>query len=377
MDQTGTIGIVGGGQLGKMLTEAALPLGFKVSVLDPIPNSPAAQSGAQQIVKDYSEESLKELASKSDYLTTEFEEGLDPEVLEALSQSGVKINPAPQTIALILDKYNQKQFLKDRGIAMGDFMALENVQDAYDALENYGGKMLIKTRRGGYDGYGNRVVSSKENIDQAFEDFKGKAVYSEAFVPFVKELAVMVVRSGDGEIVTYPVVETIQKNNICHEVIAPAQVYQTIQDQALNMARQVAELFEGAGAFGVEMFLTQDGKVLLNEIAPRVHNSGHYTIEACETSQFENHIRAVTDMPLGSTEMKVPAAVMINLLGERNGEVDLQGLEEAEFDPNTKVHIYGKSPVKVGRKMGHITSTGTDIEEAKARAYKAQNLIKI
>lgn len=354
--------------MGQMLTEAARLMGFKVIVLDPVPNSPAAQAGAEQIVKDYSKASIEELAKGVDYLTTEFEEGLDPDLLKHLTSSGTKVNPAPQTIELILDKLIQKDYLAKHGVAMGDYQAIKDLDEANALLEKYGGKMLIKTRKGGYDGYGNRVVSSREEVAKAMADFANKTVYGEAFIDFKKELAVMVARDTDGNIVTYPVVETIQKNNICHEVLAPADVNAEISKQAIAMAEKVAGLFKGAGVFGIEMFLTADGEILLNEIAPRVHNSGHYTIEACKTSQFEQHIRAITGLPLASSEMIVPAAVMINILGERNGAVDLQGLDEASSDPHTTVHIYGKSPTKIGRKMGHITSTGSTIREAREKS---------
>src|SRR5579884_1441912 len=280
MPQSGTIGIIGGGQLGRMLTEAAIALGFQVTVLDPVADSPAAQSGASQIVKAYGEASINELASQTDYLTTEFEEGLDPKILDNLAIKGVKLNPEPQTVAIILDKYKQKNYLSSRGVAMGEYAAIKDQKEAYSLLEKFGGKMVIKTRRGGYDGYGNRVVDSREGVNRALEDFKGKALYAEKFVPYQKELAVIAVRGQDGTIITYPVVETIQKNNICHEVLAPAAVKEDAEEKATAMARQVAGIFGGAGAFGIEMFLTRDGQVWLNEVAPRVHNSGHYTIEA-------------------------------------------------------------------------------------------------
>jgi 5-(carboxyamino)imidazole ribonucleotide synthase len=377
MDQQGTIGIIGGGQLGQMLTEAALPLGFQVTVLDPTANSPAKQAGAAQIIKDYTPEAIKELARQADYLTTEFEEGLDPQVLTELVKSGVKLNPAPETIARILDKFEQKIYLSKQGVAMGPFTAIGSKEDAYKALEQYGGKMLIKTRRGGYDGYGNRVVNSQQDVDQALQDFAGKPVYAEAFVPFIKELAVMVVRGQDGEIATYPVVQTIQQNNICHEVLAPAEVPPAAAAAALNMAKTVAGQFSGAGAFGIEMFLTDDGEVWLNEIAPRVHNSGHYTIEACATSQFENHVRAVTGLPLGPADMKAKAAVMINILGDHNGPSAPAGVAEAEKGGHTKVHIYGKAETRIGRKMGHLTSIADTVEEALNYAREARKLISI
>jgi 5-(carboxyamino)imidazole ribonucleotide synthase len=377
MKQSGTIGIVGGGQLGQMLTQAALPLGFQVIVLDPQDNSPAAQVGASQIVRNYDARAISELADQVDFLTTEFEEGLDVNILKSISEKGIAVNPAPNTIALILDKSTQKNYLSKAGIAMGSYAEIKTADDAVKLLDKYNGKMVIKTRTGGYDGYGNRVVVNKEQIAQAFEDFKNRLLYAEAFIEFKKELAVMAVRNKDGEIITYPVVETIQKNNICHEVRAPADINESVKADALAIAKKVTEQFAGAGAFGIEMFLTADNEIWLNEVAPRVHNSGHYTIEACNTSQFEQHIRAVTAMPLTKADMKVPSAVMINILGERNGPVNLKGVEEAESDPNTFVHIYGKSPTKIGRKMGHVTATGDSLDEAKRRAEKARQLISI
>jgi 5-(carboxyamino)imidazole ribonucleotide synthase len=377
MGQTGTVGIVGGGQLGRMLTEAAHKLGWQVVVLDPKPNSPAAQAGARQIVDGYNTSGLHKLAAEVDYLTTEFEEGLEPSELEHLADTGVKVNPEPHTVALILDKLEQKNYISGKGVAMGQYAPIENAADAYKLLENYGGKMLIKTRRGGYDGYGNRIVGSSAEIDRGLKDFEGRPVYAEALVPFVKELAAIAVRDLKGNIVTYPVVETIQKNNICHEVLAPAHINDSVKQKAIDMAEHIAGQFTGAGAFGVEMFLTDSGEVWLNEIAPRVHNSGHYTIEGCQTSQFENHIRAITGQSLGPTDLKVPAAVMVNILGERDGPVELKGLEQAADDPHTKVHIYGKSPTRVGRKMGHITATGDTLEQARQRAERAREDISI
>ena len=373
-----TIGIIGGGQLGRMLTLAALPMGFKVIVLDPVEDSPAAQAGAMQIIKPYDDEAaLTKLARQADYITTEFEEGLDVGVLTKLSASGAQINPHPKTVALILDKFEQKKYLSKNGVAMGPYAPIDRVEEAYKLLKQYGGKMLIKTRRGGYDGYGNRVVQSRADIDRALKAFQGKSVYAEAFVPFEKELAVMVVRGMNGDIKTYPVVETIQKNNICHEVLVPANISSVTRRQAQAMATKVAGLFAGAGAFGIEMFITKDGQVWLNEIAPRVHNSGHYTIEAVRTSQFEQHIRAITGLPLGDTRLVVPAAVMINILGERDGPAEVSGLDKALAIPHTNVHIYGKSATRPGRKMGHITATGKTLKQAQDRARKARKQLSI
>lgn len=377
MDQTGTIGIVGGGQLGRMLTEAALPLGYKVVVLDPNHKSSASQAGAQEIVgKWYDATALRELADRSDYLTVETEH-MDTQVLEQLQTKGVIVNPSPKIVSVIQDKFAQKEWLRYAGIPVADFVQITDKESAQKALEDFGGKMLLKTRKGAFDGRGNALVESPEELAEALERFHEQQLYAEAFVPFTKELAVVLAKDMDGNATTYPVVETIHQRNICTEVIMPAPVANNIAKKATQIALGVAEELRGAGVFAIEMFLTQDGQVLVNEIAPRVHNSGHVTIEACETSQFGQHIRAITGMPLGSTDMKVPAAVMVNILGERDGPVNLKGLEEAQKIPGTSVHVYGKSPTKIDRKMGHVTSIGDTVEEARQRAEKARSLISI
>lgn len=377
MEQEKTIGIVGGGQLGRMLTLAALPLGFRVIVINPEANSPAAQVGAEEIVANlYDPAAISELANRSDYITVEIEH-LDADALEKLAAAGTTINPAPATIRLIQDKYAQKVFLQKAGIPVAPFCDLPNKSAAQKALKDFGGRMLIKAKHGAYDGRGNMVVRSAADIATAFATFAGRELYAEAYIPFEKELAVMVARSTNGEVLTYPAVQTIHARNICLEVLSPAPVSNAVRKRAEKLARTVAEHLQGAGMFGVEMFLTKDGKVVVNEIAPRVHNSGHHTIEANRTSQFEQHVRAISGMPLGSVDMAAPAAVMINILGERNGPTELIGLDTALTIPHTSVHVYGKSPTKIDRKMGHITATGKDVAQARARARKARKAIDI
>lgn len=377
MSQTGTIGIVGGGQLGRMLTEAALPLGFKVVVVDPGDNCPAAQAGAEQIIGDlYDEKALRLLAERSDHLTVEIEH-LDAGLLDEIYKAGVSVNPAPATIQMIQDKFIQKVFLRDKaGIPVADFVEITDAASAQQALEKFDGKMVLKSRFGAYDGRGNAVVSSPDGIEPAMKTLGGK-LYAEKFVPFKKELAVMVARDTKGNVATYPVTETIQERNICIETLTPAEISPGVAQQATKFAEDVAKHLEGAGVFGIEMFLTDGGKILVNEIAPRVHNSGHYTIEACATSQFEQHVRAITGMGLGSTDLKVPAAVMVNILGERDGPTEVKGLDKASDIPGVTVHLYGKSPTKVDRKMGHITATGPTVKEARERAEKARKLIDV
>ena len=289
-----TIGIVGGGQLGRMLTLSAKPLGFNVVVVNPQVNGPASLVGAEEIVGDlYDPVALAQLAEKTDYITVEIEH-LSADALETLERAGAIINPAPSTIRLIQDKFKQKEFLHEAGVPLAPFVPVTDKQSAMNALEHFGGKMLLKTRHGAYDGRGNMVVESQQDIDKAFETFNGQGLYAEGFVSFERELAVMVARDMQGNIATYPIVQTIHERNICTEVLAPAPVDETVKLKAEIIAKKVAGLLKGAGTFGIEMFLTKEGEVLVNEMAPRVHNSGHYTTEACRTSQFE-HQRDLTD----------------------------------------------------------------------------------
>lgn len=377
MEGEQVIGIVGGGQLGRMLTLAALPLGFKVVVVNPSAGSPAAQVGADEIVADlYDAAALRELAQRADFITVEIEH-LDADILEELAATDTPVNPAPATIRLIQDKFAQKQFLSEAGVPVAPFMDTPDAAAAAKAFEKFGGRMLLKTRLGAYDGRGNLVMKSKADIGKAFEKFGGRPLYAEQLVKFDKELAVMVTRGMDAQVAAYPVVETIHARNICLEVIAPAPITTEQYKKAQKIALKVAGLLEGAGTFGIELFLTKEGKILVNEIAPRVHNSGHYTIEANRTSQFEQHIRAISGQPLGATDLVVPAAAMINILGERDGPTTVKGLGKALKTPHTNVHLYGKSPTKVDRKMGHITSTGAAAEQARQRARRARKELSI
>jgi 5-(carboxyamino)imidazole ribonucleotide synthase len=371
------IGIVGGGQLGRMMTDAAHKLGFTVTVIDPTPNSPAGQVADKQITAHYTDENaIRQLGEESDFITFEIELA-NAAILDELSEKGLQINPSAKTLTIIKDKLEQKKFLSQNGIPVADFVGVENIEDIKNAGKEFGYPFLLKARFDAYDGRGNALIDDESQIESAFTKLGGKNLYVEKFVPFMKELAINMVRNSNNEILSYPVVQTIHKNNICHIVSAPAPVNDKVKEQARRFGEQTMEHINGAGVFGIEMFLTKDGKVLLNEIAPRVHNSGHYTIEACKTSQFEQHIRAITGMPLGATDMIVPAAVMINILGERNGKAEPRGIEEAEAIPGVKVHIYGKIETRIERKMGHITAVADTLGEAAENAKRARDLITI
>lgn len=377
MNQPGTIGIIGGGQLGRMLTQAATSLGFRVVVVDPNENCAAAQVGAKQIVGNWNDQdALRELARQSDYITVETEH-IDSLTLDEIVANGTPVNPAPQTIRLIQDKLIQKQALKAAGLPVADFTEITDELSAQQALETFGGKMLLKTRTGGYDGRGNAVITQSEDIAAALKNFDGHPLYAEQFIPFTKELAVMVACGDEGSTASYPVTETIHERNICVQTLTPAALSASLAEQAEKIALAVANLLDGAGVFGIELFLAQDNQIIINEIAPRVHNSGHYTIEACRVSQFEQHIRAIAGLPLGVTNMVVPAACMVNILGERDSPTQITGLDTALQQPNVSVHLYGKSPTKIDRKMGHLTATGTTLDEARERANTARRTLSV
>lgn len=371
------LGIVGGGQLGRMLAFEAKKLGFTVNVIDPTPKSPAGQVADHQIVADFKDEkAIKKLATMSDYLTFEIELA-NSKILDELSKTGLQINPSAKTLTIIKDKLKQKQFLRTAKIPVAAFMEVATKADILKTAKQFGYPLVLKARFDAYDGRGNALIKTSKYIDTALTKLQGRQLYVEQFVPFTKELAVMVTRSTTGEIAVYPVVETIHKNNICHTVLVPAPVDQKAIKQAQKLAIQVMKHLKGAGVFGIEMFLTKDNQVLVNELAPRVHNSGHHSIESCATSQFEQHIRAVTGLPLGSTKLTVPAAVMVNILGDRIGSAQVTGLEKALKLPQVYVHIYCKAETKVERKMGHITAIAPTIKQALQNATKARQYIQI
>ncbi len=371
------IGIVGGGQLGRMLALAGQKLGFEIVVLDPTPNSPAGQVADKQIIGSFNEaDPIRKLASEVDLLTFEIESA-HAETLEELEKSGFEIYPQPRVLKIIKDKFSQKEFLRTHGIPVADFALVESEHDIEEQGDIFGYPFLLKARFGAYDGRGNALIRSKEDIAQGFAKLSKSPLYVEKFAPFIKEIAVVGARDTIGNIELFPVVETIHENNICHTVIAPAPVDDNIRIKAENLGRKVIELLDGVGVFAVEMFLLENGEILINEIAPRVHNSGHFTIEGSETSQFEQHMRAIGGLPLGGSAMKHPHAVMVNILGERSGEAELTGMDDAHSLGDTVVHIYGKTETRPERKMGHLTVTGSDKDEVMKKALEARKRVSI
>ncbi len=371
------IGIVGGGQLGKMMTQAAKKMGFTVIVTDPTPESPAGQIADKQLIGGYKDEKVtRELAKLVDVITLDAE-FVNDEVLLEIEKTGKEVHPKPATITIIKDKLKQKEFLKKNKIPTADFISVSSKEDIEKAIKKFGLPILLKAREDAYDGKGNYVIKKVTDIEKGVEKLSGRNLYVEKFVPFTKELAVMVAKSVKGEIKTYPVVETIHINNVCDTVIAPAKISRLASKNAERIAKKTVNKLKGAGVFGIEMFLLKGEKVLINEIAPRVHNSGHYTIEASVTSQFEQHIRAITGLPLGSTDLIVKSAVMKNILGEKEGSGYPKGIEKALKIPGVSYHLYGKKDSRAGRKMGHITVVGDSLEVNLRKVNKARKALTI
>lgn len=371
-----TIGILGGGQLGRMIVEAAHRLNVTTIILD-APNSPAKQINALTEHVDGSfanPEDIEKIASKCDVLTVEIEH-VDVSTLKSLQAKNPKLRiyPAPETIELIQDKYTQKEHLIKNGIAVAESVSIEtpSVESLSNVGELFGYPYMLKSRTLAYDGRGNFVVKSKDSIPEALEVLSNRPLYAEKWAPFVKELAVMIVRSIDGRVYSYPTVETIHQDNICHLCYAPARVPDSIQLKAKLLAENAIKSFPGCGIFGVEMFYLENGELLINEIAPRPHNSGHYTIDACVTSQFEAHVRAVLDLPMPKNFCALTTsntnAIMLNVLGDKETkDKELQICERALETPGASVYLYGKES-RPKRKMGHINIVSSSMQESERR----------
>lgn len=370
------IGIIGGGQLGLMTAEAARAMGYAgVAVLDPTPQCPASIV-AEQIVGSLKDpQAIRQLASRSDILTYEIEH-INTDALQALQAEGAKIYPSPDLLAIIQNKYRQKEFLAQHAIPVAPFMSIDSVADIEHAAQLWGYPLVLKAKKDAYDGRGNARIDESEDIASALTKLGDRELYVEKGLDLVKEVGLMIARNERGDIVTHPVVEMIHARNICQVVLAPASIDLSLQAEAQEIAHRTIGYLEGVGIFGFEFFLDTAGKIWLNEIAPRPHNLGHYTIEACKTSQFTQHLRAITNLPLTATDMLYPAAVMINILGDRDGPADPYWLED--YDPdNVFVHIYGKRETKIDRKMGHITVVGDDLYQIYAHAQEVRAALSI
>jgi 5-(carboxyamino)imidazole ribonucleotide synthase len=350
------LGIIGGGQLGMMLTEAAKKFPSQISeviVLDPTEECPASKVGAKQIIADFKDkDAIIELASKSDILTYEIESG-DSEVLKTI-ESKTKINPSPHTLEIIQDKLVQKTFLAKNQLPVVEFVDIESLEDLKEKIKKFGFPSLLKTCKYAYDGRGNFKINSEQDLILGFEQFSGQTLMLEKFIDFKMEVSVIAARNTKGDIATYPVVENIHEENILRMTIAPARVSEKVAKKAEEVAKKTMDVLRGAGVFGIEMFVTKNDEILINEIAPRVHNSGHHTLQSSKTSQFEQHLRAILGLELGDTKLVHPA-IMYNLLGPKNFQGAYKPVIVKSQD-GIFLKMYGKKESKPKRKLGHLNA---------------------
>ncbi|MGI0089119.1 MAG: 5-(carboxyamino)imidazole ribonucleotide synthase [Nitrosopumilaceae archaeon] len=374
------LGIIGGGQLGMMLTEAAKTMPEHISdviVLDPTRNCPAAKVGAKQIVADFRDKNaIMELSLQSDIITYEIESG-NSDVLETLN-SEVIINPSPATLRTIQDKYIQKKFLRENKLPVADFVYVESISDLKEKIVSFGYPVILKVRRDAYDGRGNFRIENADQLDRAYEQFSGRPTMLEKIVDFKMEVSVIAARNTKGQIITYPLVENVHEQNILKMTIAPARVNKTVSNETEGVAKKTMEVLHGAGVFGIEMFVTRDDEVLINEIAPRVHNSGHHTLQSSATSQFEQHLRAILGLELGKTDL-LHYTVMYNILGPKGFQGPYQSITIPQRD-GVYLKMYQKDEAKPQRKMGHFNVVDVNdtknIEALIRKAEEIKNSIK-
>ncbi|MBQ0140616.1 MAG: 5-(carboxyamino)imidazole ribonucleotide synthase [Kurthia sp.] len=351
-----TIGIIGGGQLGRMMALAAKEAGFKIAVLEPSMDSPCGQVADIRIVAPYDDEAaLEELAEVSDVITYEFE-NIDYEGLKRLTQIAY-VPQGAELVKITQDRILEKEAITSSGTPVANYIAAQNFDELQQKIDQVGYPCVVKTARGGYDGKGQQTLHSAADLEKAQPLFEFSACVAEAFVPFEKEISVIVQRNMQGETYCLPICENIHVNHILHETIVPARIENFTAELAVEAAQKIADAFNLIGTLAVEMFVTENGKIIINEVAPRPHNSGHYSIEACNISQFHQHIRAICGWPLRQPKLWGPS-IMVNILGQHVVGVTNSIAKYA----NWSTHLYGKSEAKHNRKMGHVTIMTEDLE---------------
>ena len=364
---TKKIGVIGGGQLAWMMGSVAPHLDLELIVQTPNYNDPAVSRATDVVLGAIADEAATaKLATLCDIITFE-NEFINLNALQSLVQQGIIFRPSLAALAPLLDKYEQRTYLQSIGLPVPRFSLLEQESDLQTTLcKSF--PVVLKARRHGYDGQGTFIIKSSSELTATWNKFNCPSILLEEFVPFKKELAIMVARNSQGDIVTYPIVETFQKEQVCRWVIAPAAVSEAVKDRVNAIAKTTVEKLQFVGILGIELFLTPEDKVLVNEIAPRTHNSGHYTLDACDVSQFEMQLRAVTDIPLTFPKMKSTGAVMVNLLGYEtsNSDYSTQRQQISQL-PNTYIHWYGKTESRPGRKLGHATTLLSSEQYPQAR----------
>jgi len=374
------VGVIGGGQLAWMMAGAAESLGIELVIQTPHTTDPAVAIASETILAPIDDAAATaELASRCDVITFE-NEFINLDALMPLAQQGVCFRPRLEALAPLLDKYHQRCYLEDIGLPQPQFMTLEGELGDEKLLhsESFGQPLnlseldfplVLKARRHGYDGQGTFIIKDSTSLQETWKQLGYKPVLLEEFIPFDRELAVIAARSVTGEVVVYPVVETQQEEQVCRRVIVPAEINQDIVEEIEAITRTLLNSLQAVGVFGIELFLTTSGKVLVNEVSPRTHNSGHFTLDACETSQFEQQLRAVTGLPLGSPALNCDGALMVNLLGYEYSQDDyLDKRQKLASLARSFVHWYGKTESRPGRKLGHVTVLLDSQQQFKVKA---------
>lgn len=374
-----TIGIIGGGQLGKMIAQEAKRMSFKVIILDPLKGCPAAAVVDEQIVADFKDQiAIRNLASKCDILTYEIELA-NSSALKELEMGKHEIHPSSRILHIIQNKHRQKTYLKQKKIPVPEFDIIDGNTKLKNLVTKFGFPLLVKACEDSYDGRGNTLIRSGDDLLKWYHQGNRKKYMVERHVKFRKELSVMVARGRDGQIESFPVVENIHNNNAILETsIIPARVSKSIRQKATEIAERTATALGGSGIFGIEMFLTSNSELLVNEVSPRPHNSGHYTIEACSVSQFEQHLRAIMNLPLSKPKL-LSSAVMVNILGSSDcrGPYRLRGLKRFYSIQGAKLHLYGKRTSKFNRKLGHIIIMASNTMNALRKAKQARKVLTL
>ena len=372
------IGIIGGGQIGKMIAQEAKRMSLKVIILDPSKDCPASTICDKLLIADFKDEDkIRELAHFSDVITYEIELA-NSRALKNLQLENYPIYPSPHSLYLIQNKFRQKKFLKENNLPVPEFKKIYSSADLLVVAKVFGYPFMLKACEDSYDGRGNYLIKRKEDISIAYNSFQNREIFAEKYVDFKKEISIMVARNKRGQIETFPIAENIHKNNVLDTSIVPANISLKIKETAEIIAKNVVTCLNDIGIFGIEMFVSNNDEIFINEIAPRPHNSGHYSIEGCSISQFEQHIRSILNFPLCKPELLRPT-VMKNILGPANfsGNYKVIGLSNLLSIPSTKIHLYGKSTTSPGRKLGHITCTAPTLDEVIKRSSDAKNSIEI
>lgn len=379
MNANTVLGILGSGQLSRMTALAAHDLGIKTHVLCNEPEdaiSPASQVANFTTKSDFKDlNQILKFIDQCDYITLE-NEFIDQDILEAIEKHcAAKLYPSAETFRFIGDKLTEKKTFEKAGIAVCPFREVKTKDDVLSFIKSHGLPVVLKSTQGGYDGYGNVTIKSEDMIDAALLKLQGQKIV-EAFVSYKKEIAIIVARNEHGT-VYYPIAETIQENHICHYVVVPADISPTVEKKIKEYTEKALTAINAKGLYAFEFFQTENDQVFLNESAPRPHNSGHYTLNACLTSQFHNHVRSVLGLPLGDTTLTSKYAVMLNLLGTQNQITKLEPINEFLKVKNGHLHLYGKLNSKPGRKMGHFTICGSNKDEMFQTAQKLKEIYSL